>query len=64
MIGVWFKRLRRLHYWNWEVLVEPRMCWMGLCWKRWPCAVEVFLRLIPMVPLRVYVQWHYLGGKE
>ena len=41
-----------------DVKFEPRSAWVGVQWKRWPKAVEVYVCLIPMVPLRVYIQWH------
>ena len=37
---------------------EPRDIWVGAYWKRWPKALEVFVCIVPMVPIRVYVQWH------
>ncbi len=46
------------HFWEWQVIFEPRDIWVGVYWKRWPKAVEFYVCLVPMVPLRIYVQWH------
>lgn len=47
-----------LHYWEWQVSFEPRDIWVGVFWKRFPKALEFYLCVLPMIPLRVYVQWH------
>ncbi len=48
-----------LHHWEWEILFEPRDIWIGCYWKRYNCAIELYFILIPMIPLRIYVQWHW-----
>jgi hypothetical protein len=40
-----------------EWLFEPRDCWIGLYWKRYPNAIEIYLCLLPMVPFRVHWKW-------
>lgn len=49
---------RHRAYFEAEWIFEPRDCWFGVYWKRYPQAVEVYLCLVPMLPLRFYVQWH------
>jgi len=40
-----------------EWLLEPRDMWIGLYWKRWPRAIEFYVCALPVLPLRVYVEW-------
>jgi hypothetical protein len=59
--------MRKLHFWEWSVGFEPRDIWVGVYWKKWPndefprevLAVEVFICLLPCLPLRLYLQWHH-----
>lgn len=55
------ERLRREphrgHYYNWEILFEPRDIWIGVRWRRWSQAYEVDICVLPMIPLRIYFQW-------
>ncbi len=48
----------RLHYWTSKVYFEPRDIWIGLYWKRFPCAIDLYFCLIPCVPWNLYIQWH------
>ena len=38
-------------------LFEPQDLWVGLYWKRYPKALDLYFCLLPMLPLNVYVQW-------
>jgi hypothetical protein len=49
----------KLHYWEWKFSFEPKFVWIGLSWKRYPCAIELFFCLVPTLLLRVYIQWHW-----
>ena len=40
-----------------EVFVEPRDIWIGLYWKRYPKAIDVYVCFLPMLPIKVYFQW-------
>lgn len=40
-----------------DFLFEPRDVWIGLYWKRYPKAMEMYWCILPCVPLRVYIQW-------
>ena len=53
-----------LHYWTWRFHFEPRDLWIGVYWKRYPQALEVFLCLLPTLPLIFYVQWHNRGERN
>ena len=44
-------------YKEWEILFEPRDCWVGVYWKRWEKAIEFYVCIVPMFPLRIYLQW-------
>ena len=39
-----------------EWLFEPRDIWVGVYWKRYPAALEVYVCLLPIVPIRLYCQ--------
>lgn len=49
--------MKRIVSKEWGVYFEPRDMWVGVYWKPWRKAVEVYVCLLPMLPLRVYVQW-------
>lgn len=36
---------------------EPRDMWVGLYWKRYGMAIDLYFCLIPCVPFNVYIQW-------
>jgi hypothetical protein len=38
-------------------LIEVRDLWVGVYWRRYPNALEVYLCLVPIVPIRFYWQW-------
>lgn len=39
-----------------EWFFEPRDIWVGLYWKRYPCAAEFYVCVVPLFPIRLYVQ--------
>ena len=53
----------KLHYWESGLKFEPRDIWVGVYWKRYPCALELFICFLPMLPWRLYFQWHYQGER-
>ena len=42
--------------WQIEALFEPRDIWVGVYWKRYPKALEFYLCVLPLLPIRIYVQ--------
>jgi hypothetical protein len=52
--------------WCWQLLTkfEPRDIWVGAYWKRYPCALEVYICVLPLLPIRVYVQWPFTNSGE
>lgn len=36
---------------------ELRDIWVGIYWKRYPKAVELFITFVPCLPIRIYYQW-------
>lgn len=38
-------------------LVEPRDLWIGLYWKRYPKAIDLYICILPALPLNVYIRW-------
>ncbi len=51
------------HVWRWGYIrviwkLEPRDMWIGLYWKRYPKAIDLYLCVLPMLPLNVYLQWY------
>jgi hypothetical protein len=49
-------KLRRSFFeldWLWE----PHDLWIGLYWKRYPKAIELYIGIVPCLPIRVYWQW-------
>jgi hypothetical protein len=50
--------LGHLHlWWSWRLYFEPRDCWIGLYWKRYPQAIDLYICGLPMLPLNLYIQW-------
>lgn len=48
----------KLHYWSWRIFFEPRDIWVGLYWKRYPRAIDLYVCVVPCLPLNLYFQWH------
>ena len=46
-------RLSKSRFFFWE----PRDIWIGLYWKRWPQALELYACLVPCFPIYFYWQW-------
>lgn len=46
-------------WFEWGLLFEPCDLWVGLYWKRYPAALEVYVCILPTVPLRLYWQWGF-----
>ena len=46
-----------IHKFEWKILFEPRDLWVGVFWRRWPKAIQVYICIVPMVPLVLYIQW-------
>lgn len=42
--------------WHFRWLFEPRDIWVGVYWKRFPAALDVYVCLLPMLPLNIYCQ--------
>ena len=42
----------RWFYW------EPRDMWIGLYWKRYPAAIDIYVCIVPCFPINVYLQWN------
>lgn len=40
------------------LLIEPRDMWIGVYWKRYPKALELYICFIPIIPFRLYFQWN------
>ena len=36
---------------------EPRDLWVGCYWKRYPKAIDLYVCLVPCLPLNLYLQW-------
>lgn len=45
-------------FWTVSWLFEPRDIWVGLYWKRYPQALDLFICIVPFLPIEVYVEWH------
>jgi hypothetical protein len=39
-----------------RLLFEPRDIWVGVYWKRYPCALDIYICFLPMVPIYFYFQ--------
>jgi hypothetical protein len=44
-------------WWELSLKWEPRDCWVGVYWKRYPAALEMYVCIVPLVPVYLYVQW-------
>ncbi len=44
--------------WRWEFEFNPRFLWVGLTWKRIGNCVDLWLCVLPCVPLHVSWWWH------
>ena len=42
-----------------RLFIEPRDIWIGLYWKRYPRAIDLYFCVLPCVSLNVYVQWGF-----
>jgi len=40
-----------------EFLFEPQDIWIGIYWKRYPKAIEFYVCILPLFPIRIYYQW-------
>lgn len=43
--------------WSVDLQVEPRDCWIGVFWDRHPREWQVWICLIPCLPIRIEVAW-------
>ena len=48
----------KLHFWEWGWAFDSHDVWIGVYWKRYPKAIEFYVCFLPMLPLRLYFQWH------
>lgn len=48
----------KIHYWYIRPKFEIRDIWIGIYWKRFPAALDVYVCLLPCLPLNFYIQWH------
>lgn len=39
-----------------EQIFEPRDIWIGIRWKKYPRALEIYVCVLPIFPIRLYVQ--------
>ena len=37
--------------WDW------RDMWIGVYWKRFPSAIDLFICILPCFPINIYIQW-------
>jgi hypothetical protein len=45
------------HYWlEITFMLEPRDMWIGLYWKRYPKAIDLYFCVLPCVVLEIYVE--------
>lgn len=51
-------RIKQL-YITGSIYFEPRDCWVGVYWKRFPKAVDVYICILPMLPWNLYFSWQY-----
>lgn len=42
-----------------SILFEPTDLWIGVYWKRFPQAIELYICIVPMIPIYVYVHWEW-----
>ncbi len=49
----------RLHYTHWKIAFLPRAVWIGMAWKRYPCALDLMFCPLPCLAIGLYIQWHY-----
>ena len=47
----------RCYYVNTEFKFEPRDMWIGVYWKRFPSAIDLFICILPCLPINIYIQW-------
>ena len=47
----------RLQYWKVDVVVRKKCLLLGAYVQTWPHAVEVYVFVVPFLPVRVYLQW-------
>lgn len=40
-----------------KLLVEPRDLWVGLYWNRFPKALDLYVCIVPVLPVNIYIQW-------
>lgn len=38
-------------------MFDARDIWIGVHWKKYPKAIDLFVCLIPCLPLNIYWQW-------
>lgn len=55
--GNFMQVIRSGRCWQFEIIFEPRDIWIGVYWKKYPEAIELYICVIPMLPLRLYCQW-------
>lgn len=41
-----------------RLFFEPRDIWIGVYWKRYPKALDIYICLLPCLPINVYLQWN------
>lgn len=40
-------------------LVEPRDLWIGVYWNRYPSALDLFICVLPALPVNIYIQMKF-----
>lgn len=46
-------------WFTFRVCWEPQDLWVGVFWKGYPKAVELFVCVLPCFPIALYVQWNF-----
>lgn len=41
-----------------KVFFEPRDIWIGVYWKRYPKALDLYIVFAPCLPINIYYQWN------
>jgi hypothetical protein len=49
---------RRLHYWTWRIFFEWRFAWIGVFWHYYSSGLDVYICLLPCVPINIFMQYH------
>lgn len=47
----------KIPYTRTKLLFEPRDIWIGIYWKRYPKAIQMYVCLFPMLPISFYIHW-------